>query len=150
MLLETTRFGTIEVDEERIVCFQEGLPGFPQARRFALLEHSHESPFHWLQSVDDGALAFVVMDPLLLDQNYLHAIPGEALAELELEDQGKAAVLVILNIQSSNQTITANLLAPLLINPQNKKGKQIILLGSGYQIKQPILCQADAVMESRP
>ncbi len=135
MLLETTRFGTIEVDEERIVCFQEGLPGFPQARRFALLEHSHESPFHWLQSVDDGALAFVVMDPLLLDQNYLHAIPGEALADLEIQAATQAAVLVIVNIQRERSSITANLMAPLVINPGNRRGKQVILLGSGYDIR---------------
>lgn len=150
MLLETTRFGTIEVDEARIVCFQEGLPGFPEARRFALLEHALESPFHWLQSVDDGALAFVVMDPLLLDNNYLEAIPPEALAELELEEAAKAAVLVIVNIQRATQTITANLLAPLIINPQNKKGKQIILLGSGYEIRQPILSHGKPQVETRP
>lgn len=149
MLLETTRFGAIEVDEARVVCFQEGLPGFPEARRFALLEHSPESPFHWLQSVDDGALAFVVMDPILLDEKYLEAIPREALAELGLEEAAKAAVLVIVNIQRASRTITANLLAPIIINPQNKSGKQIILLGSGYQIKQPILIAREAQMEGQ-
>lgn len=150
MLLETTRFGTIEVDEARLVSFQEGLPGFPQARRFALLEHSPESPFHWLQSVEDGSLAFVVMDPMLLDSDYLKAIPQEALGELGLEEAGQAAVLVIVNIQRASRTITANLLAPLVINPQDRSGKQVILLGSGYEIKQPILANGQTQMESRP
>lgn len=150
MLLETTRFGTIEVDEARLVSFQEGLPGFPQARRFALLEHSPQSPFHWLQSVEDGSLAFVVMDPMLLDSDYLKAIPQDALAELGLEEASQAAVLVIVNIQRANRTITANLLAPLVINPQNRSGKQVILLGSGYEIRQPILANGQARMESQP
>jgi flagellar assembly factor FliW len=149
MLLETTRFGTIEVDEARIVSFQEGLPGFPQARRFALLEHSPESPFHWLQSVEEGALAFVVMDPMLLDRDYLKAIPQEALAELDLEEAAQAAVLVIVNIQRASRMITANLLAPLIINPQSRSGKQVILLGSGYEIKQPVLTNGQAQMESQ-
>ncbi|MEJ5377188.1 MAG: flagellar assembly protein FliW [bacterium] len=149
MIFETTRFGTIEVDEAKAVCFQEGLPGFPEARRFVLLQHSPESPFHWLQSMDDPALAFVVMDPLLLDENYLNAIPKESLAELNLEEAQGAAVLVIVNIQRANQSITANLMAPLVINPENRMGKQVILLGSGYEIRHTIMPEPQAQKQCR-
>lgn len=135
MRLETTRFGIIDVDEGRAVTFEEGLPGFPNARRFVLLEHAPESPFHWLQSLDDGSLAFVVMDPLLVVPDYLESIPPAALEELGVSEIGQAAVLLIVRIQSESRRITANLLAPLVINPENRKGKQVILLGSGYEIQ---------------
>jgi len=150
MLLETTRFGVIELDEARAVLFEEGLPGFPEARRFVLLEHSAQSPLHWLQSLEDGALAFVVMDPMFLDQNYLQAIPPEALAELDLQAATEAAVLVIVNIQREGPSITANLLAPLVINPGNKRGKQVILLGSGYDIKHELSHPIQLRVASRP
>ena len=64
MLIETTRFGPIEIDGQRVITFKEGLPGFPGMRRFALIQTSPEPVFFWLQSVDEPGLAFVVCDPL--------------------------------------------------------------------------------------
>ena len=64
--LSTSRFGTINIQEEQIIHMPSGMIGFPDAQRFTLLEHKKGSPFMWLQSLDDGALAFVLVDPLLL------------------------------------------------------------------------------------
>lgn len=135
MILKTTRFGDIEVDEKRVITFQEGLPGFPKARRFVLLQHNPESPFHWLQSLEDPALAFVVTDPLLVMPRYLESIPKEMLQEMQLRDAADAAVLVIVRIHRNPRRITANLLAPLIINPEIRTARQVILMGSGYEIQ---------------
>lgn len=135
MILETTRFGRIQLREEDVISFPDGIPGFPQAKRFVLLEHSPESPFHWLQNLDDGALAFVVMDPLLVDKDYLASIPQGAVKELGMTEAQEAAVLVIVRIDRNAMRVTANLLAPLVINPETRTGRQIILLGSNYGIR---------------
>ena len=60
MQIETTRFGLLPIDENQVITFPEGLPGFESHRRFTLVQHpgsDGRSPFQWLQSVDDGALA---------------------------------------------------------------------------------------------
>ena len=135
MILETTRFGKIELDDKDAIVFPDGIPGFPEARRFVLLQHSPQSPFHWLQNLEDGALAFLVIDPLLVDEDYLGSIPEEELRELGIGDVGEAAVLSIVRVHREARKVTANLLAPLLINPKTRRGKQVILMGSRYEMR---------------
>ncbi len=138
MRIETTRFGTLEVEEERSIRFPEGLPGFPDAHEFLLLEHSPDSPFHWLQNIEDPSLAFVVMDPLLVEPRYLESIPSQALGGLGLEEARDAAVLSIVTIDRGNRRITANLMAPLVIHPGTRQGRQVILMESAYTTKHEI------------
>ena len=63
--VKTTRFGDIEVKEDDVVKLPAGLIGFPELKRYVLLDHDKDSPFKWLQSLDDGAIAFVLINPLL-------------------------------------------------------------------------------------
>ena len=64
MQIETTRFGTIDVAEEQLFHFPMGLLGFSSQKRYVVLDHAPDSPLKWLQSVDDGSLAFIITDPL--------------------------------------------------------------------------------------
>src|SRR6478609_2678770 len=70
MDIATTRFGRLEVNEERIITFPHGLLGFPQHQRFALIQTGEENYFFWLQSVDEPSLAFVVTDPSIFFKDY--------------------------------------------------------------------------------
>ena len=64
MKVKTTRFGELELDESRIISFTEGILGFPNYKKFVLLDRDNNSPFVWLQSVETEELAFVLMKPV--------------------------------------------------------------------------------------
>ncbi|MGD9790277.1 MAG: flagellar assembly protein FliW [Phycisphaerales bacterium] len=125
MEVRTTRFGTIEIAEDRVIQFPKGLLGFSDRRRFCLLEPGEDTCFFWLQSVDDPALAFVVTDPSLFVPEYSVPIRPEQMSELGLERLEDAQVFVIVN--KVDQTLTGNLQGPLVINTISKSGEQMVL-----------------------
>jgi flagellar assembly factor FliW len=139
MRIETTRFGTIEIDDGKLISFPQGLPGFWHARRFVLLEHAPNVPFHWLQCVDDPSLAFVVIDPLPMFPDLRDAIPAFALEALGIGKSDEAAILTIVTIDREGKRVTTNLLGPLVINTRTRTGVQLILEGSGYNTKHEIV-----------
>lgn len=130
MLIESSRFGQLEIDENRIIRFAEGLLGFPRHQRFALIQTSPDPVFFWLQSVDDPALAFVVCDPLAFVPDYRVPIRADDLAGLGVDDVSQAQVLVIVNRVDDH--LTGNLLGPLVIGAQSLLGKQMVLSSRRY------------------
>src|SRR3954464_9393562 len=125
MEIETTRFGRLDVDEQRIISFSRGLLGFTERTRFALIQPSDDSCFYWLQSVEDADLAFVLVDPQLFFKDYQVPIKGETAEELQLTDLSAAQVLVICN--RVDEWLTGNLLGPVVINSEQRTGQQIVL-----------------------
>ena len=89
MKIETSRFGTLDLAEDNIIHLPSGLFGFPDDKRYTLLEHKKGSPFVWLQSVDKGALAFVLIDPLLVTPDYEMQINPEDMKELQLTGRAR-------------------------------------------------------------
>lgn len=141
MKLSTSRFGTIEIEEHQIIHLLNGMIGFPEERRFVLLRHSEESPFFWLQSIENGTLAFVVTDPLWFEPNYDIEIGPEEVEQLELKGLSEGIqTLVVVNIHPLNgaSEITANLLGPIVINLQKRLAKQVVLYRSSYSHRHPI------------
>jgi flagellar assembly factor FliW len=137
--LETSRFGTLDLQEERVIRVPSGLYGFPDSKRFTLLEHKKGSPFVWFQSVDNGSLAFVLIDPLLVKPDYEVRISPEDMKELQLADAPDGIqTLAIVNIASGEKVqLTVNLLSPIVINVKQKFGKQVILPDSRYSLRHP-------------
>jgi flagellar assembly factor FliW len=126
--VNTSRFGSLAIQEEALLTFPTGLIGFPEQKRYVILDHDREVPFKWLQSVDDGRLAFVVMDPLLVRPDYQLGLDPQALADLGASGEEEVIVLVILTIPSANpRQVTANLRGPLVVNPHSRRGRQVIL-----------------------
>ena len=140
MKLETSRFGTLDLQEERVIRVPSGLYGFPDSKRYTLLEHKKGSPFVWFQSVDNGSLAFVLIDPLLVKPDYEVRISPEDMKELQLADAPDGIqTLAIVNIASGEKVqLTVNLLSPIVINVKQKFGKQIILPDSRYSLRHRI------------
>lgn len=139
MRIDTTRFGEIEVEKDKLIEFPNGILGFPELKRYALLENNSDLPFGWLQAVDDKDTAFVVMDPLPIKPDYRLSIKEKEITDIDIMDESELCVLVILTIPSrDSQGITANLQGPLVINLANRKGKQVVLPDSGYTCKYPI------------
>lgn len=140
MKIETSRFGTLDLAEDNVIHLPSGLFGFPDDKRYTLLEHKKGSPFVWLQSVDKGALAFVLMDPLLVTPDYEVQINPEDMKELQLTGAPDGIqTLVIVNITPGEKVqLTANLLGPIVINVRKKLGKQLVLSDSQYSLRHPI------------
>jgi len=142
--IATTRFGALEIQEEQIIHMPAGIIGFPDQRKYVLLEQKKGSPFMWLQSVDNGALAFVLIDPLLFKPDYKVEIGPEDAEDLGLKNGGnEAQIMAIVNILNRGEdgkptAITANLLGPIVINPEKKLAKQVVLYGGQYSHRHPI------------
>ena len=124
----SSRFGTLEINDDSVLTFPSGLLGFPESRRYVILDHDTEAPFKWLQSLDEPALAFVIIDPDLLLADYHIELAGDALAEVQGNEESDLATAVILTIPSEDPgRMTANLRGPLLMNQRTKLCKQLVL-----------------------
>ena len=137
MEIETTRFGRLTVDDERIMTFPRGLLGFPNHERFALIQTGEENYFFWLQSVDEPALAFVVTDPSTFFKDYEVPLREETQAELQMADVNHAQVFVICN--KAGDWLTGNLLGPIVVNASNRLATQVVLTEKKWTTRQPLL-----------
>ena len=143
MEIETTRFGHVEIDESLIITIPEGVLGFEDLKRYIILDHfEKESPFKWLQSIEDPSLAFVITDPLSFVPDYKAKIHKEEIVSIELSDASKAIIVVIVNIKRDHSEITINLQGPLVINFEKKLAKQCILRTDDYSVRHVIFSQA--------
>ncbi len=137
MEIETTRFGRMEVNEQRIIVFPKGLLGFPEHTKFALIQTGEENYFFWLQSLDEPTLAFVVTDPGIFFKDFEFSLKEETQQALQMTDMGFAQVFVICN--KVGEWLTGNLQGPLVINAQNRIGEQIVLNDKKWTTRQPLL-----------
>jgi len=125
--------------DEDVILFEEGLIGFPNTRRFVLIESETMSPFRILKCVDDLRVGFLVLDPRTVVRTYERSIPAEAWTSLSVTDKSDRLSLVISIIGKDPQESTANLQAPLLINHQRMLGKQLILSTARYSVTQRLI-----------
>lgn len=125
MQVRTTRFGNVEIADDRVITFPKGLLGFNEQRRYCLLEPQEDSAFFWLQSLDDPNLAFVVTDPSLFVPEYSVPIRAEQMGDLGLAKLEDAQVFVIVNKVDS--TLTGNLQGPVVVNTLTRTGEQFVL-----------------------
>lgn len=139
MNIETKNFGLVSYNEEDVLHFDDGIPGFEGLRSFILLSVDEYTPFKWLQSLDDTDIAFVVIDPKVVVKDYEVRIDEETVKLLEIKDINHVLVFAIVVIPDEIEKMTANLKAPIIINAENNKGMQILLDNDDYMIKHPIL-----------
>lgn len=137
--VKTTRFGEIEVNEADLIELPQGLIGFPELRKYVILDHDKESPFKWLQSLDDGAIAFVLINPLLFKPDYMVEVTEAEVSDLDLKSEDDAVISAIITIPTNPQNMTANLKAPLVFNLKNRRGKQLVLSNSAYTTRHNIM-----------
>jgi flagellar assembly factor FliW len=145
MKVNTTRFGAIEVDQDCVITFSEGLPGFSDARRFVFLPHPcGGGPLHWMQCVDETSsasdLAFPVVSPWRIETEYAPTIPGTAMRELGIDDiRSQAQLWAIVTVPKDRpHDATVNLLAPVLVNRESRHARQVIALTDERALRTPI------------
>jgi flagellar assembly factor FliW len=137
MEIVTSRFGTLNVDDERVMTFPRGLLGFPDYTRYALIQTGEGNYFFWLQCVDDPNLAFVVTDPTIFFKDYEIPLREETQQDLELTDANFSQVFVICN--KVGDWLTGNLLGPIVVNVQNRLAQQIVLTEKKWTTRQPLM-----------
>ncbi|HHT36127.1 MAG: flagellar assembly protein FliW [Candidatus Wallacebacter cryptica] len=140
MKIETTRFGTLEVDPEQIIDFPEGILGFEDYHQFVIVEQP-ESMFCFLQSVEEPWLCFVIMMPELLRHDYQVKLEPQHVKQLGFEDSKDGQVFVIVTVPEDVSEMTANLQAPLVINRKTKLAKQVVLMDGLYSIRHNVLAE---------
>lgn len=131
----TTRFGEIEVDKSNIIEMSHDILGFEGLKSFTIISQKEKAPFMWLQSVEDGALAFIVINPQLIAPDYEPEINDVDAKELHLEKSTDAMLLTMVTVRLNPFSVTANLRAPVVINKTLRIARQIVLENENYPIR---------------
>lgn len=121
---ETSRFGRLEVAENRIINFPEGLLGFPEIKRYVLMDYK-DTPLKWLQAIDDPDVAFIVAEPAIIAPDYSVKPDPATRQYLNLENDDDLAVLVIIRVEGEN--IIRNYQGPLMVNASLMRGVQVVI-----------------------
>jgi len=129
-------YGTIEIDESSIIEFDAGIIGFEEFRHFALLDDGkNQSPFRCLQSIEDCDLAFILLDPFCVKPDYEFTIDEEIAGLLTFDGNGEILIYAIVVIPEDVKMMSLNLKAPVIINPETKKGMQHIVDKADYNVR---------------
>lgn len=134
MKLETTRFGTLEVDSESVITLTQPILGFQEFRRYVLLPGPSEH-LTWLQSTDSPELAFILMDPRAVIADYELDLRQQELTELAVATVDDLSIYTLIVVPQDPSKVRTNLRAPILINTKQRLGKQTILERSDYPIQ---------------
>jgi flagellar assembly factor FliW len=145
MLIHTINFGDLEVPDDKVISFKEGLPGFPQIHRFAVLEMDELKPFQYLQALDDTPIALFIINPFLVDPTYEFRLTDSDMEDLNSSNSAELAVYAVATIPEDPSKATLNLMAPIVINDRDRRGKQVILHESKYSVKHPLINDADQI-----
>ena len=138
MLIKTRYFGEIDVDEAKILTFDDGLIGFENLKKFTLIynnETEASSNVTWLQSLDEPLVAFPVINPFYVMKEYNPIVEDEVLIPLGELKEDSTAIFLTLTVPSDITKMTTNLKAPIIINADTKKGCQVIAENPEYVVK---------------
>ncbi|WP_078430930.1 flagellar assembly protein FliW [Alkalihalobacterium alkalinitrilicum] len=144
MKLETKFKGQVEVADEKIIMFANGLPAFEAETEFVLLPFDEGTPFYILQSVKTVDVAFIMVNPFNFFQNYQVKLTDGLIEKLEIEKEEDVAIFSIVTVKEPFSDTTVNLQGPIVINAKKQKGKQFVMADSEYGTKHLLLEQQAA------
>jgi len=138
MLIITRHFGEVDLDEDKIIYFENGIFGFEECKKYTILfdnEDGERPDISWLQSLEEPLLAIPVVNPFLVKEDYNPEIEDELLKSLGQINEENTVVLISITVPADIKKISANLKAPFIINSDTRKGTQIIVDKSEYEVK---------------
>ncbi len=138
MIAETRFFGTIDIEEDKIIEFPNGIIGLENLKKFALIfdsEREERANISWLQSMDEPYMAFPVINPIDITEEYTPIIEDELMKNIGDPADADILIFVTMSIPSDLTKMTANLKAPLIINTVDRKAMQVIVENQDYEIK---------------
>jgi flagellar assembly factor FliW len=139
MIIHTINFGDLDIPDDKVITFKEGLPGFPQIHRFAVIELEELKPFQYLQALEDTPIALFIINPFMVDPTYKFRLADSDMLDLNSKNSTELAVFTVVTIPEDPSQATINLMAPIVINEKDRCGKQVILLESGYSVRHPLI-----------
>lgn len=139
MEVNTRIFGTIDIEDDKLIHFVNGIVGFPELTTFALIHDNEKNGgIQWLQSMQEPQFAIPVMNPLDILEDYNPQVEDELLKPIGGLDPENMLVLVTVAVPSDLTKMSVNLRGPIVINAENRKACQVITEGEEYQVKFPI------------
>ncbi|HTQ09211.1 MAG TPA: flagellar assembly protein FliW [Fimbriimonadaceae bacterium] len=148
MTLSGTRFGDIEFGPADVIFFKEGLIGFMELKEFVLISHRDNSPFRWLQSVQEPTIAFLCAIPQHFVPNFNPRLGAAVVDALQLEDDTERYVLTTATIPKGKpEEMTINLAAPILVNANTRSALQFVLDDEAYTVKHRVFQEATVKQE---
>ena len=131
MKANTSIFGEIEIADEKIITMERGMIGFPNLNHFALIfdeeKGQKQTSIMWLQSMDDTDIAFPVMDPHAVKEDYNPNVNEEIVAPIGELNEENTFVLVTVTVPKKIEDFSVNLKAPIVVNMDNRKAVQLIV-----------------------
>lgn len=138
MLAKTKFFGEVELADDKVLEFPNGIIGFEDYKRYAIMydeDNASEKRISWLQSLDEPALALPVIEPLSIVEEYSPMIEDELLKPLGSPADADLLFLLVMTVPSDMMKVTANMKAPVIINIAERKGVQLIVENTDYSVK---------------
>lgn len=153
MLTKTRFFGKVDIDDEKILTFDNGIMGFEDMKRWTVIydiEKGSETPISWFQSLDCEGLALPIISPFSVTGRYEPIVEDELLKPLgEFKDEDLIIFLTITIPAEDPSKTTANFKAPLIINLKNRKGMQVIVNNEDYPVKFSIKDSVEKMKKER-
>ncbi|WP_139996961.1 flagellar assembly protein FliW [Paenibacillus paridis] len=137
MVIETSRFGLLDIEEEQIISFTGGIPGFKDYERYTIVT-IEDSPFQYLQSIEEGSLAFIIVSPFDFFKEYEFDLPEQLKSEMNISRNDQIQVYNIVNVHGDLASATINLAAPVIINTVDRIGIQYIFPNGAYSIHEAL------------
>jgi flagellar assembly factor FliW len=138
--IDSTRFGEIEYDDDKVISMPQGIFGFNDMKRYILLQPDEDAVFFWLHSADDPSLAFVVTDPRHFIPDYRVELNEDEREFLGLRSEEELGLMVIVTVPEADPLgITANMLAPLILHFPTSRAWQVVQENVDYEIHHPLV-----------
>ncbi|MBU5314807.1 flagellar assembly protein FliW [Clostridium bornimense] len=120
------------------IFFQDGLLGLEEYKTYVIEEIEENGVFYLLQNLEDEQLGIIVTNPFIFKEDYEIKLDDKLIEELEIKKEDEVLVVNTVTLGKNREDFTSNLMAPLIINVANSRGKQVILNDSKYKIKEKI------------
>ena len=134
--INTLRFGELEIEDQNVVRFADGIPAFEDEHEFVVLPYEEGTPYMFLQSMMTPELAFLMTDPFVFFPDYSFELDDENMEKLEIKTMDDVLVCTLISIPRSGVAdMTTNRLAPVVINRHTMQAKQIVLEKTQYTTK---------------
>lgn len=140
MHIASTRFGTLEVRDDALLTFPDGLIGLP-GKHYAFLSDDSSSPFMWLHAAEHPEVAVPIVNPWLFFVAYEVRVPEEDARRLELETPDQADIFCVVRAAERLEDFTVNLAGPVIVHADRRLGRQIINDAGGYPVRQPLFSE---------
>lgn len=138
MKIQTKFFEEVEIDDKSIIKFEQGIPGFENLTKFTIFNIEDQPVLKCLQSIENKDICLLIASPWDYFKDYEIQIPDEELNKLNILSDADICVYSVIRVHENS--LTANLIAPLVINIKENMGKQIILSNTEYNVRQEIIC----------